>query len=100
MKIFYAAAAAIAISLTASSVSANTASATIRENAAIVPGNTVSAYLIGGHVVTATSGEGAPHSATLGAAVPAVRIGFDAPAWHLVKHVTWDKPAHRLTIDF
>lgn len=102
MNISFAAAVGIlAISFTGSPAYAKTVSATIKESAAIVPGSTVSAYLIGGHIVTSVAGDAAPHSRSFGAAAPAVEITFDTPPpWHLIKHVTWDKSTHKLTVDF
>lgn len=78
---------------------AKTASATFTENAQIISGNSVSAYLAGNEIVTQIGDE--PAGVVTLQGIPIVRIGFEMqPSWHLVKRVTWDKRRHQLTIDF
>lgn len=79
---------------------AGTATKTIQMSAQIVPGSSVSVYLHGGEVLTATRSDGAAAPVPL-PGVALTTISFETkPSWRIVKRVTLDKNRHLLTIDF
>jgi hypothetical protein len=94
---------ALSIPLAVSTIAAGfaaTKSSTIPVSAKIVPGSTVSAFLIGGQVVTDVHEDGTRIS-TGQYGAPILRIGFETNRrWFFVKRVTWDKLHRKLTIDF
>src|SRR5690348_7108865 len=104
----------LSIALTLSAYArASTTSGTIGVSAAIVPGSTVSVYLVRGEVLTQVNNNptNADSNGILGpmqtsgvapyGLYPLVRISFDMPdSWYLLKRVTWDKKHHKLFIDF
>jgi len=90
----------LAVSFVASSAEAKTTTGTIGESAQIVPGSSVSAYLVGGQIVTGVTNDAA-HTVNPYGMPPVIRISFEMkPSWYLVKRVTWDKAHRQLTIDF
>lgn len=93
---------AAALAATASSAGlAKTASGSIKLNAQVVPGNTVSVYLINGaNVITHVQDEATSTKAQNGAA-PIISVSFDKePSWTLVRLVTWDRTHRILTVNF
>ena len=85
-----------------SAVAATTAaSGTIGESATVVPGNSVSAYLIGTQIVTVTGNEETASFPLLGGRPPVLHVDFPRAAADLVvKHVAWDRKHRTLTVDF
>lgn len=89
----------LAVSVAGSYAIAKTATGTIGESAQIVPGNSVSAYLIRGELVTDVRDD--TSTVNPSGVRPLLRVSFDVQhPWFLVKRVTWDKTHHKLTIDF
>ena len=90
------------IAFTASSAAmAKTVSGTIHENALVVPGNTICAYLVAGQIVTTLQDSEMSHPSVLYGLLPVLQISFEMePYSYLVKHVTWSKATRKLTIDF
>lgn len=83
---------------TAAAALAKTATGTIPVTAQIVSGNSVTAFLTGGEIVTTVNHDG---PRTTPGAMPIVRVDFPTErTWFLVKRVTWDKIHRHLTIDF
>ncbi len=75
--------------------------ATISESATIVPGNSVSAYLVHNEIVTTIRDNESAKPARMSGILPLVQINFPSEhAWLIVKQIRWDKAHHRLTIDF
>lgn len=102
MKIcVYAVLTLLALSIAASSAVGKTVSGTISESAQIVPGNSFSAYVVGGEIVTSVQDDAAPSSRNQFGIAPLIRVSFEMQrSWYLVKRVTWDKTHRQLTIDF
>jgi hypothetical protein len=90
------------LAFTASSAAmAKTVSGTINENALVVPGNTVCAYLVADQIVTTLQDSEMSHPSELYGLLPVLQISFEMePYSYLVKHVTWSKTNRKLTIDF
>jgi hypothetical protein len=90
----------LAVSIAGSCAVAKTATAAIGESAQIVPGNSVSAYLVRGELVTDVRDDAASAVNPYGVR-PLLRVSFDVQhPWFLVKRITWDKVHRKLTIDF
>jgi hypothetical protein len=82
----------IGFSFLVCAASAKTSTGTIGESAQITAGNSVSAYLIDGTLVTTSK---------VYPQAPLLRVGFELQSsWHLVTHTNWDKRHRMLTIDF
>jgi hypothetical protein len=81
--------------------SAKTASGTIPESANIVPGNTFSAFLVGGEIVTVTGAADSAQTLLYHGLRPIIRIDFETKRdQYFVTYVTWDKAHHKLDINF
>ncbi len=90
-----------AVSITAGPAPAKTAAATIAESAHVVPGNSVSAYIVGGELITDVRNDALQSPQAAYDEPPFVRVSFEMqPSWRLVKRVSWNKSQRRLTIDF
>lgn len=98
--VIFAAFALLTASTAGTYAAAKTATASIGESAQIVPGNTASAYIVGGQAILDVRDDALPPVNPYGVR-PLVRVGFELNQhWFLVKRVTWDKAHHQLTIDF
>lgn len=85
-----------------SAVAATTAATgTIRESATVLPGNSVSAYLVGTQIVTVSGDEDTAAFPLLRGRRPILHVDFSRKAAELiVKHILWDAKHHKLTVDF
>lgn len=87
--------------LASSAALGKTVTTTINESASVVPGNSVSAYVIHDELVTAIADNENPISIPLHGILPVMEVTFPLQrGWILVKHVRWNKRSHRLIIDF
>ena len=89
-----------ASTLTAAAALGKTKTTTIGESASIVPGYSVSAYVIHDEILTALADTDTPVAVPFHGALPVTEVTFPLQrGWILVKHVRWDRRRHRITID-
>jgi len=92
---------AIAALLSGEAADAGTAAKTLQTSAQIIPGNSVSVYLVHGEIVTITRDDSTANLNDGRAGILLTSVTFETkPAWRIVKHVTFDKSRHLLTVDF
>lgn len=92
---------ALSLSALSSFADAKSASGLIQVGAQIVPGNTVSVYLVNGNVVTEMAVGDRPSSNVSLHGRPLVAVSFESRrSWYVPKRVIFDKRHNLLTVDF
>lgn len=89
------------LAASASSAQASNTATSFSESATIVPGTTVSAYVVGSNVVTVVNGSDAHAGPAYPVARrPLIELSLQTPdKQNFVRYVTWDRYRRRLTIN-
>lgn len=92
--------AAVLVAITAAASRATTVTGTIPVSAQIVPGTTVSAFVVRGEAISVARSDSLP-AVRLPYGAPPIAISFPAsPSEIIVRRASWDPALGLLTLDF